>query len=31
MKMSQLFVVDEDRQLNLEDVLLVAGMSQNWL
>jgi len=31
MKMSQLFAADEDRQLNLEDVLLVAGMSQNWL
>ncbi|KAK0646960.1 P-loop containing nucleoside triphosphate hydrolase protein [Cercophora newfieldiana] len=31
MKMSQLFAADDNRQVSFDDILLVAGMSQNWL
>jgi hypothetical protein len=30
-KMAQLFAAEDGRQVSLEDILLVAGMSQNWV
>jgi hypothetical protein len=30
-KMAQLFAAEDSRQVSLEDILLVAGMSQNWM
>ncbi|KAK4445210.1 ATP-dependent zinc metalloprotease YME1 [Podospora aff. communis PSN243] len=30
-KMAQLFAAEDGRQVKLEDILLVAGMSQNWV